>query len=198
MTGNKHRRDHSESYADGDELDEPDCSIVNTALVQRLGEAYYGEDAGRIGFLNLVAGSGALMPEGMVLTHEFHRRFLDTGGLAQAIRDSVGVRGDIRRRVRTLRRKYGRLPLEGELNRMICDAIIGLGARTVVVISEDVTRSGLRTIPEAREAVRKAWLSVGGLKRQIEAAERGEKIPTWPVLIQREVHYEPRSGSSRG
>ena len=176
-------------------MDEFACRIVNTALVQRLGEAYYDEDAGRIGFLNFVAGSGALVPEGVVLTHEFHRRFLDTGGIVKEIRDSAGVSGDVRRRVRALRRKYGRVPVEGELNRMICNAIIGLGARTVVVISEDVSRGGLRTIPEARDAVREAWLSVGGLKRQIEAAESGEEIPTWPVLIQREAHYEPRNRS---
>ncbi len=162
---------------------------MNTGFVQRLGEAGYGEEAGRIGFLDLVAGSGVSVPEGVILTREFHRRFLDTGGLAEAIRDSGGVRGDIRPRVRALRRKYVRAPIDGELNRMICDAIIGLGARTVVVVSEDVSRAGLRTIPEARNAVRKAWLSVGGLKRQIEAARRGEEIPTWPVLIQREVHY---------
>ena len=175
--GKEHRNDHSRSTQDEGELAEPGRRAMNAVLVQRLGEAGYGEEAGRIGFLNLVAGSGASVPEGVVLTHEFHRRFLDTGGLAQAIRDSVGASGDIRRRIRALRRKYGRVPIEGELNRLICDAIIGLGARTVVVISEDVTRSGLRTIPEAREAVRKAWLSVGGLKRQIEAAERGEEIP---------------------
>ncbi len=188
--GDKHRNDWSESYADGDEFGESTRRIMNTALVQCLGEADYGEEAGRIGFLNLVAGSGASVPKGVVLTHEFHRRFLVTGGLGGAIRDAGGVRRDVRRRVRALRRKYGRLPVEGELNRMICEAIIGLGARTVVVISEDVTRSGLRTIPEVREAVRKSWLSVGGLKWQIEAAERGEEIPTWPVLIQREAHYD--------
>ncbi|HZC18220.1 MAG TPA: hypothetical protein VE225_00780, partial [Rubrobacteraceae bacterium] len=45
-------------------------------------------------------------------------------------------------------REYGRGLLEGELNRMICDALIELGGRTVVVISEDVSRAGLRSIPE--------------------------------------------------
>lgn len=199
MTGDEHISDRSGGHPDEGEFAEPTGRILNTALVQRLGEAGYGEEAGRIGFLNLVAGSGASVAEGIVLTHEFHRRFLEAEGLAEAIRDSVGVRGDIRHRVRTLRRKYGRVRIDGELNQMICDAIIGLRARTVVVISEDVTRAGLKTIPEAREAVRKAWLSVNGLKRQIEAAARGEEIPVWPVLIQREVHYEPRARSwSRG
>lgn len=164
---------------------------MKIALVQRLGEADYGEEAGRIGFLNLLAGSGIVVPEGVLLTHEFHRRFLDTGGLAEAIRDSAGAHEDARRRVRTLRRKYVRAPIDGELNRMICDAIIGLGARTVIVVSEDVTLAGLKTIPEARDAVRKAWLSVNGLKQQIKAAERGEDIPVWPVLIQREIQYGP-------
>ena len=92
-----------------------------------------------------------------------------------------------------MRRKYGRAPIDSESNRMMCDAIIGLGARTVVVISEDVSRAGLKTIPEARDAVRKAWLSVNGLKRQIEAAARGEELSTWPVLIQREIHYDHRA-----
>lgn len=195
MIGDGNISDRSGGHPDEGEFAEPTGRILNTALVQRLGEAGYGEEAGRIGFLNLVAGSGASVAEGIVLTHEFHRRFLEAEGLAEAIRDSVGVRKDIRHRVRTLRRKYGRVRIDGELNQMICDAIIGLRARTVVVISEDVTRAGLKTIPEAREAVRKAWLSVNGLKRQIEAAARGEEIPVWPVLIQREVHYEPRARS---
>lgn len=198
MAGNEHISDRSGRHPDEGEFTEPIGRILNAALVQRLGEAGYGEEAGRIGFLNLVAGSGASVTEGIVLTHEFHRRFLQAEGLAEAIRGSV-VRGDIRHRVRTLRREYGRVRIDSELNRMICDAIIGLRARTVVVISEDVTRAGLKTIPEAREAVRKAWLSVNGLKRQIEAAARDEEIPVWPVLIQREIHYEPRVGSwSRG
>ncbi len=159
---------------------------MDDALIQRLGEAGYGEEAGRVGFLNLMARSGAAVSKGVVLTRESHRRFLDAGGVAEAIRDSARARGDLRQRVRTLRRRYRRATIEGELNRAICEAIIGLGARTVVVISEDVTRAGLRTIPEARDAIRKAWLSVNGLKRQIEAASRGEELPTWPVLVQRE------------
>ncbi|MGF1472728.1 MAG: hypothetical protein ACFB50_13440 [Rubrobacteraceae bacterium] len=172
---------------------------MNTALVQRLGEADYGEEAGRVGFLNLVAGSGASVSEGVVLTHQFHRRFLDTGGIVEAIRDAAEARGGTRRRVKALRRKYGRAPLDDELNRMICDAIIGLRARSVVVISEDVTRSRLKTIPEARDAMCMAWLSVRGLKRQIEAASCGEEIPTWPVLIQREVYFSlPDRASPRG
>lgn len=183
----RHRGRQAGNSKDGNEIVEPVRRTSNPALVQHLGEAEYERGAGRIGLLNHLAGSGVPIPEGVVLTHEFHRRFLDTGGISEAIRDPVGARGDIRRRVRVLRRKCGRVPIDGELNRMICDAVIRLGARTVVVISEDVTRSGLRSIPEARDAVRKAWLSVNGLKRQIEAAAQGEEIPIWPVLIQREI-----------
>lgn len=187
--GDKHRSEWSGNLTDGDRFAEPPSRILNTVLVQRLGEADYGEEIGRIGFLNLVARSGASVPEGVVLTHEFHRRFIDNGGITEAIRDSAAARIDVRQQIRSIRRRYGGVPMSGELNRMICDAIIDLKSRTVVVISEDVTRAGLRTIPEARDAVVKAWLSVRGLKRQIEAASRGEEIPTWPVLIQREVDY---------
>lgn len=167
---------------------------MDSELIRHLGEAGYTEESGRIGFLNMMASSGASVPEGVVLTREFHRRFLYSRGLACEIRNSANVRGDMHRRVRVLRRKYGHAPIESELDRMICDVIIDLGARTVAVISEDVTRSGLRSIPETRDAVRKAWLSVNGLKRQIQAASRGDELPTWPVLIQREVHHQRDAG----
>ena len=39
------------------------------------------------------------------------------------------------------------------------------------------------SIPEVKDAIKKAWLSVRGLERQLEAASRGLEIPTWPVLI---------------
>lgn len=189
--GKKRRGGRSERRPSGEEPVEPTkpgCRTPNAGLVQRLGEAEYRENAGRVGFMNLVAASGAPVPEGVVLTHEFHRRFLDTGGVAGDIREASHAGGESRRRARELERGHKRAPLDGELNRMICDAIIGLGGRTVVVISEDATRSGLRTLPEARDAVRKAWLSAAGLERQIKAASRGEEIPTWPVLIQRETY----------
>ncbi|CAN5823915.1 hypothetical protein BH23ACT11_BH23ACT11_26400 [soil metagenome] len=185
----KPRRDRFRNVGHGEQLDHTGARIVNAAFVQRLGEAEYGEDAGRIGFLHLVARSGASVPEGKVFTQEFHRRFLDSANLADTIRQTANAGGSIRRRVRALRKKFGQVPLDDELNRMICDAIISLDACTVVIISEDVTRSGLRTIPEARDAVRKAWLSLSGLKRQIDAASQGEEIPTWPILIQKEIRY---------
>lgn len=166
---------------------------MDKALVRHLGEAGCGEETGRIGFLDRMAGFDDSVPAGVVLTREFHRRFLDTLGFTAAIRASAGGRGGAWRRVRALRREYGQVPLNDELNRMICDVTIGLAARTVAVISEDVTLAGLRTIPEVRGAVRKAWLSRDGLKRQIEAVSLGERIPTWPVVILRESR--PESGT---
>ncbi len=193
--GDEYRNDRPEGRVDGDEKPvESARQSVDTELVQRLGEA--SEGFGRVGLVNLMAISGVSVPEGVVLTREFHRRFLETGGISEAIRECAGGRGDVRRRARelrrALRREYGRVPVEGGLNRVLCDAILGLGARTVAVISEDVSRTGLGTIPEARAAVCEAWLSLEGLRRQIEAVSRGEEIPTWPVLIQREVYCDPR------
>jgi hypothetical protein len=34
-----------------------------------------------------------------------------------------------------------------------------------------------------KDAIREAWLSVEGLRHQMEAASRGEKLPTWSVSI---------------
>jgi hypothetical protein len=41
-----------------------------------------------------------------------------------------------------------------------------------------------------KDAVRDAWLSLRGVERQTEAVIRGDELPTWPVLIQREI--QPR------
>lgn len=65
-----------------------------------------------------------------------------------------------------------------------------------MVRSEEGSEGGLGTIPNVLAAVRRAWLSTNGLKRQIEAASRDGEIPTWPVFIQREVEYELRRRSS--
>lgn len=191
MVGDGSRDDRWVRCADGWDIASPARRNVNAMLVQRLGEADLDEEEGRIGFLNLMARAGIYVSEGVVLTRECHRRFLETAGLDRAIKDSGGANRDVRRRVRALRRGYERGPVDSALNRVICEAIIGLGARTVAVVSGDVTRAGLRSVPEARDAVLKAWLSVNGLKRQIQAASRGEELPTWPVLIQREVHHDP-------
>jgi hypothetical protein len=39
------------------------------------------------------------------------------------------------------------------------------------------------SIPEVKDAIREAWLTPEGLRRQLEAAFRGEEVPTWPVVI---------------
>lgn len=157
-------------------------------LVLRLGEAPYGGEAGRVGVLNLLASSGAPVAEGVVLTHDFHRRFIESSGLARAIRNSANGGGDARREALALRRQYGRSPMNSELSCMVRDALIELGGRTVVVISENATRAGLHSIPEVLAALLGAWLSKEGLQRQIEEAARGEEPPTWPLLVQREIH----------
>jgi hypothetical protein len=74
-------------------------------------------------------------------------------------------------------------PIKGELDQEIVDALIEIGAPWVIVISEGLIRRGLGSIPEVKDAIREAWLSPEGLKRQVEAASRGEEIPTWPVVI---------------
>jgi hypothetical protein len=43
-------------------------------------------------------------------------------------------------------------------------------------------------MPEVKDAIRDAWLSEKGLERQISAARATEEIPTWPVVIQREIN----------
>ena len=62
-----------------------------------------------------------------------------------------------------------------------------LGAPSVAVISEEVRKGNLKSIPEVKDAIREAWLSERGLGRQISAARATREIPTWPVLIQREI-----------
>ena len=82
---------------------------------------------------------------------------------------------------------YASGPLEETLNQEICEALIGLRARAVVVLSEDLEERGLGSIPEVRDAIVDAWLSPRGLEMQLEAVARGEDLPTWPVLVQREL-----------
>lgn len=183
----KRRRDRSDPTSNDPGSDEANLRSVSGTFVQRLGEADCGAEDARIGFLNLMANSGDSVPDGRVLTHELHLRFLETSGIARVVRASTTASGDIRRRVRELQRDFRENPLNTDINRVVCDAVLALNARTVVVISEDVSYSGLGSIPQAQEAVVKAWLSVDGLKRQIRAAGSGEQLPTWAVLVQREI-----------
>jgi hypothetical protein len=51
------------------------------------------------------------------------------------------------------------------------------------VVSEGLIRRHLKSIPEVKDAIREAWLFLEGLGRQMEAASRGEAMPTWPVFV---------------
>lgn len=127
------------------------------AFVRRLGEAGYGPERGTIGVLDLLARSGLPVPEGFVLTAEGHREFLRTRG---------GTLGET---------------LEEELRA----ALMGLGARTVVVGSGRMLRRGLGTIPAVVAAVREAWTPVESTNPRIPG-----EMPTWPVLVQRQARPE--------
>ena len=165
------------------------------ALVRCLGEAGCGRDSGCMGTLDLLARAGLPVPEGMILTRQAHEEFLRASRIRRDILAAAQEAGDVRRRAAEVRVAYASSPVEGELNRAICEALIGLGAKTVVVLSEDFEKGGLMSIPEVRDAVRDAWLSLHGLERLIEAVAHGESLPTWPVLIQRELspQYTGRS-----
>ncbi len=98
----------------------------------------------------------------------------------------------------TLRLRRASCLIEGELNRALCDALIDLGAPSVVVISEGMRKGDLKSIPEVKEAILEAWLSERNLERQLRAAASGEDIPTWPVLVQREFRPQYTDWSITG
>jgi hypothetical protein len=162
--------------------------VPRAKFVRPLGEAGYGLESGLVGELNLLAQMGLPIAEGMVLTEEFHREFMEMSGLLQALQATKKWFEDTYRYALEASTRYRSVSIEGELNRLICDSLIELGASTVVVLSEDTAESGLKSIPEVRAAVRGAWLSPEGLERQIEAVARGDDPPAWPVLVQRELH----------
>jgi hypothetical protein len=161
-------------------------SVAEGGFVRRLGEAGYGRDDARVRALDVLARAGLPVPDGVVLTRRAHEEFLLTNGIVQDIRAARGGE-DARGRAAGIRHEHASKPVEGELNWAICEALIGLHAEAVVTMSEDLEKGSLRTIPEVRDAVRDAWLSLRGLERQVEAVGRGEPLPTWPVLIQREL-----------
>lgn len=160
---------------------------MRAGFIHKLGEARYGRESGLVGELNLLASTGLPLPEGIVLTTDAHQEFMEVSGLLRGIQAAARRPEDANRQALEAQSRYGSKPIEGELNRAICDALIELGASAVVVLSQDLTESGLGSIPEVQAAIRSAWLSLEGLKRQIEAAARGEDLPAWPVLIQREL-----------
>lgn len=170
-----------------EQKDFPQDTAAEAPLALKLGDAPHGPEAGHVGVLNSLARSGLPMPEGVVLMEEAHRRFLESSGLVWDILAS-GDETEVHGRVLALRRRYRRSTVEEVLKGVIRTALAALGGRTVAVISRDVTCTGLHSIPRVEEAVLRAWLSIDGLKRQVEAAIRGGEIPLWPVLIQRELH----------
>jgi hypothetical protein len=152
-------------------------------FVRRLGEVGHWQDNGRVGIVNLLADAGLHVHEGLVLTRRAHEEFLRTSGVLRDIRTAARRGEDARRQAAEIRSRHASYPVEGALNRAICEALIGLNARVVVVLSEDLEKGSLRSIPEVKDAVRDAWLSLRGLERQVEAAARGEDLPTWPLLV---------------
>jgi hypothetical protein len=135
--------------------------------------------------LDVLACEGSLrLPEGVVLGEEAHREFMDQSGILEELRAPRPLSGEYAHvEVTRLRLAHLSSPIEGELNRQICEALIGSGSHSVAVISEGLTRKYLKSIPEVKDAIREAWLYPEGLARQVEAASRGEEVPTWPVSI---------------
>src|SRR5918994_1355473 len=156
-------------------------------LVRRLGEAFCGWKRGRVRTLNDLARANLPVPDGVVLTDDAHEAFLEASGLLEGLKVAAWRGEGHLQKASEIHLRYGSVPMEAGLKREICQALIGLGAPMVVVLSENYEKGGLRTIPDVVDAVREAWLSVDGLKRQIENAAVGEEVPTWPVLIQREI-----------
>jgi hypothetical protein len=132
--------------------------------------------------VDLPVHAGFLVLEGMVLGKEAHREFLRQSGLHEALLAITDSGVDPALEVLRLRFSVRPSTMKGELNRAICDALIGLGSPSVAVVSEGLTTGYLKSIPEVKDAVQEAWLVPEGLKRQLEAASRGDEIPTWPVL----------------
>ena len=157
-------------------------------LVRRLGEAFYGRKRGRVRALNDLAGAGLPVPDGVVLTKEAHEAFLEASGVLEGVKIGAWRGEEPLQKASEIRLRYGSTPVGAELNRAICQALIGLGAPVVIVLSDSYEQGSLRTIPDVLDAVREAWLSAEGLKWQIQNAALGEEIPTWPVLIQKEIN----------
>lgn len=159
-----------------------------SALVRRLGDGPELRGSGRLAALDALARSGLPVLEGVMLSHRAHEKFLRESGLLAAVR-ACGAAVEPSRQALLLRRAYATSPIGEVMHGLITEAIIGLTARSVSVLSEDGVWQGLNTIPDVRDAVREAWLSAAGLERQVRAAASGAP-PTWPVLMQREAHPE--------
>ena len=155
---------------------------------------------GRVQVLDLLAHAGLLVPKGMVLVKEAHREFLEQSGLLEDLRAYPDGGEDADLRALRISLSHYSSMIKGELNRAICDALIELGSPSVAVISEGLTTRHLKSIPEVKDAIKKAWLSLEGVKRQLEVACRGQEIPTWPVLIlaeETEARYRHKGAGPR-
>jgi hypothetical protein len=131
--------------------------------------------------------AGLPLAECVVVGQRAHREFMDESGLGDDLRSSAlsnaDERGACHAALLGVRLRYLSGPIEGELNRQICETLIDLGTPSVAVVSEGLIHRRLESIPEVKNAIREAWLSVEGLRRQMEAASRGEAMPTWPVFV---------------
>ena len=161
--------------------------VSGDGLVRRLGDAFYGWKRGRVKRLNDLARANLPIPDGVVLTDEAHETFLEASGLLEGLRVAAWRGEDPLQKASEMRLRYGSVPMEAGLKWEICQAQIRLAAPIVGVHSENYEKGGLRTIPDVIDAVREAWLSMESLTRQIENAAVGEEVPTWSVLIQREI-----------
>src|SRR5215217_3623334 len=172
------------------DLFEETSDAASHPYVRRLGEGACAAEGTIIGQADLLACVGLPVPEGMVITREAHRAFLQSSGLLGemlAYADEQTHDQILRPRLRHTPIGHAPSLVEGELNRAICEALMELGAPSVAVISEEARKGDLKSIPEVKDAIREAWLSERGLERQISAARATGEIPTWPVLIQREM-----------
>ena len=135
--------------------------------------------------LNLLVDAGLPLAEGAILGEEAHREFIEQSGLWKDLRAPTpgSWDEDAGSKALRIRLSHRQSPIAGELNQEIFDALIEIGAPWVIVVSEGLIRRGLGSIPEVKDAIREAWLSPEGLRRQLEAAFRGEEVPTWPVVI---------------
>lgn len=122
-------------------------------MIRHLGEAGCGRQDGRVGTLDLIARARLPVPAGVVLTRRTHEEFLQAGGATRLIRAAARGEGSVRRRAIQIRLGCASRLLDEKLYHEICKALIGLHARAVVVLSDDVEKRGLGSIPEVRDAI---------------------------------------------
>jgi phosphoenolpyruvate synthase/pyruvate phosphate dikinase len=111
--------------------------VSKSEFTRCLGEAGCGWESGRGGLLNLLARAGLPVPEGTVLTHRAHEEFLRVTGCLRDIQAAAWEAGSP---AAEICRKHASSPVEGELNRAICEVLIELNAKTAVVLSSDLRR----------------------------------------------------------